>query len=56
MSHYRRLTDGPFTHPVTMLTTSGNRRNVRHIESIGEATIRGVSLMCWRPRDLRRGG
>ena len=56
MSHYRRLADAPLTHPVTMLSTSGNRRNVRHIESLGEATIRGIPLMCRRRPDFRRGG
>lgn len=56
MSHSRRLSDGPFTHPVTMLTTSGNRCNVGHNEPLGEATIRGTPLMCRRLPDLRRGG
>lgn len=56
MSQYRLLADAPLTHPVTMLSTSGNRRNVRHVESLGEATIRGIPLMCRRLPDLRRGG
>lgn len=56
MSQYRCLSDAPLTHPVTMLSTSGNRRNVRHVESLGEATIRGNPLMCQRPRDHRHGG
>jgi len=56
MSPYRRLADAPLTHPVTMLSTSGNRRNVRHVESLGEATIRDIPLMCWRPRHLGQGG
>jgi hypothetical protein len=56
MSHFRRLSDAPITHPVTTLSTSGNRRNVGHVESLGEATIRGFPLMCRRPRDLRLGG
>lgn len=42
MSQYRLVSDAPLTHPVTMLSTSGNRRNVRHVESLGEATIRGI--------------
>lgn len=56
MSQYRLIPDAPLTHPVTMLSTSGNRRNVRQVESLREATIRGNPLMYLRPRDLRQGG
>jgi hypothetical protein len=56
MSQYQLFLDAPLTRPVTMLSTSGNRRNVRHVESLGEATIRGTPLICRRPRDSRQGG
>lgn len=55
MSLCRRLSDAPFTHPVTMLSTSCSWRNGGHVESLGEATIRGIPLMCRRPRGLRYG-
>lgn len=42
MSADRLHVDAPITHPLTMLGTSCNRRNVGHADSLGEATIWGV--------------
>lgn len=42
MSKVRLHFDAPFTHPLTRLSASHNRRNVGQGESLGEATIWGV--------------
>ncbi len=42
MSADRLYFDAPLTHPLTRLTSTHNRRNLGHVDSLGEATIWGV--------------
>jgi len=49
MSADRLHVDAPITHPLTMLGTSRNRRNVGRVDSLGEATIWGVPPDMFMP-------
>lgn len=59
MSADRQVPDAPLTHPltdpVTTLAPVDDRRNVGHVESLGEATIWRHPQMSTRPSDRREG-
>lgn len=54
MTDFQKFSDAPLTHPVTRLTTPGNRGNVAHVEPSREPTIWSTPQTFPRPLARRQ--